>query len=167
MDLALNVFESVKSYYQIARKDLSRNGTTMRKIVCESVSGSAIRNANQLNLLAESLGARRQTLFDMSKMRVLTDENENLVHLVEKIARKPPEGGKIISMEWKIKAGHFYEQENISDVIKGHHCVYKVCFVLTELALQIFGPTCLKAFLERNHDIMNYLTGCHFFKLRI
>ena len=130
VDLALNVLDSIKSYFQIAQTDLSRNGITMKKILLESVSGPEVRNAHQLKLLSEVLGARRKTLFEMSKMRILTEENKKLAQLVEKLCRKPPEGEKIISLEWKLEAGHFYEQDNISDLIKGHHCIYKVCFAI-------------------------------------
>ena len=126
VDLALNVLEAIKSFYQISLADKSRNGVLMRKVVLESVIGPSVRNSRQLKQLADILGARRQTLQEMSQMRVTAEENEKLALLVERIARKAPEGEKIISLEWKIQAGHFYEQDNISDIIKGHHCIYKV-----------------------------------------
>ena len=48
MELALNVLESVRSYYKLAQSDSSRNGITIRKVILESVSGSTVRNAMQL-----------------------------------------------------------------------------------------------------------------------
>ena len=96
----------------------------MRKIVLEAVSGVQTRDNNQLTQLAEFLGARRQFLSDMSRGRILIEENQVLVHLVDRIGRKSPEGEHVISKEWKLRAGYFYEQ--VSDIIKGHHSIYKV-----------------------------------------
>ena len=98
----------------------------MRKILLESVAGSSVRDANQLTQLADYLGARKHSLLDMSKSRIVIEDNEKLAPLVEKLARKQPEGDRIIGMDWKLKAGHFYELDNISDVVKGHHSVFKV-----------------------------------------
>ena len=133
MDLALNVLESLKEYYQIALSDRSRNGVTLRKVVLESVSEAAVRESNQLKQLGEFLGARRHLLVEMSKLRSIIEDKQKLVPLVEKLARKAPEGENIISMEWKLRATCFYEQDNISDVVKGHHAVYKVCFLCLSL----------------------------------
>ena len=124
--MALNVLDSIKDFYQIALKDLSRNGVTIRKIVLESTSGTKVKNSNQLSQLAEILGARRQTLVESSKMRNSEEENQRLKPLVERLGRKPPEGENVISLAWKIKAGRFFEQDNVSDIVKGHHCMYKV-----------------------------------------
>ena len=122
---------SVRDYYQVALKDRSRNGVTMRKIVLESVSGSQIRSSCQLSQVAEVLGARKQTLFESSKMRVSAEEKRELKPLVERLGRKPPEGEKVVSLAWKIEAGQFFEQDSISNIVKGHHCMHKVCFIHT------------------------------------
>ena len=124
--MALNVLDSIKDFYQIALKDLSRNGVTIRKIVLESTSGTKVKNSNQLSQLAEILGARRQTLVESSKMRNSEEENQRLKPLVERLGRKPPEGENVISLAWKIKAGRLFKQDNVSDIVKGHHCMYKV-----------------------------------------
>ena len=96
----MNVLQSLKSYYKIARADPSRNGITMRKIVLEAVSGAQTRDNNQLTQLAEILGARRQFLSDMSRGRILIEENQVLGLLVDRIGRKSPEGENVISKEW-------------------------------------------------------------------
>ena len=124
MELALNVLESVRSYYKLAQSDSSRNGITIRKIILESVSGSAVRNAMQLWQLGDILGARKKTVYECSKVRLSIDEKEEMIPLVEKFARKAPEGESFISQEWKLKGVQFYEMK--SEVIKGHHCMYKV-----------------------------------------
>ena len=96
----------------------------MRKIVLEAVSGAQTRDNNQLTQLAEILGARRQFLSDMARERILIEENQVLAQLIDRIGRKSPEGEHVISKEWKMRAIQFYEQ--VSDIIKGHHSIYKV-----------------------------------------
>ena len=122
--MALNVLESVKDYYKLVQSDMTRNGIVMKKVILESVTGSVIRNACQLSQLADILGARLKTLYETSKVRFLVEENKEMTPLVEKLARKSPEGDKIISREWKLKGFHFYETN--SELIKGYHCMYKV-----------------------------------------
>ena len=68
--------------------------------------------------------ARLKTLYETSKVRFLVEENKEMTPLVEKLARKSPEGDTIISREWKLKGVHFYETN--SEPIKGYHCMYKV-----------------------------------------
>ena len=122
--MALNVLESVKDYYKLVQSDMTRNGIVMKKVILESVTGSVIRNACQLSQLADILGARLKTLYETSKVRFLVEENKEMTPLVEKLARKSPEGDKIISREWNLKGVHFYETN--SELIKGYHCMYKV-----------------------------------------
>ena len=118
------MLESVKDYYKLVQSDMTRNGIVMKKVILESVTGSVIRNACQLSQLADILGARLKTLYETSKVRFLVEENKEMTPLVEKLARKSPEGDKIISREWKLKGVHFYETN--SELIKGYHCMYKV-----------------------------------------
>ena len=126
VQLSLNALDSVRDYYQIALRDTSRNGITTRRVVLESITGAQIRNSNQLCKLAEFLGARRQTLSESSKLRSSAEEKQVLKPLVERLCRKPPDGEKVVSLAWKIAAGQFFEKDNISDIVKGHHCLYKV-----------------------------------------
>ena len=63
-------------------------------------------------------------MYECSKVRLALEKKGELIPLVEKLARKSPEGDNIISTEWKIKAGQFYEL--VSEVVKGHHSTYKV-----------------------------------------
>ena len=102
---------------------MTRNGIITRKIVLESVSGSNIRDANQLSMVADTIGARRKTLHASSAYRIRIEDNEKITPLVEKLARKSPEGDSVISYDWKLKAVNFYEAN--SEIIKGHHSVYK------------------------------------------
>jgi hypothetical protein len=128
LQLILNALESVRDYYQIALKDYSRNGITRRRVILESVSGSHIRKACQLSQLAEFLGARKATLLESSKSRSSAEDQQKLKPLVEMLGRKPPEGERVVSLSWKIKAGQFFEQDSCSDIVKGTHCMYKVCY---------------------------------------
>ena len=104
----------------------------LKKVVLESVCGLEIRDSQQLTLLSEVLGIRKKTMFEMAKQRTLMEENQELAMLVEKLGRKPPEGEKYISPEWKLEAGHFYEDKSV--LVKGHHAIYKVCLNLTDLS---------------------------------
>ena len=122
------MLESVKGYYKLGQSDSTRNGVAVRKIILESVSGTVIRKCGQLSNLANLLGARKKTMYECSKVRLALEEKGELIPLVEKLARKSPEGDKIISTEWKIKAGQFYEQ--VSEIVKGHHSMYKVGFII-------------------------------------
>ena len=122
------MLESVKGYYKLGQSDSTRNGVAVRKIILESVSGTVIRKCGQLSHLANLLGARKKTMYECSKVRLALEEKGELIPLVEKLARKSPEGDKIISTEWKIKAGQFYEQ--VSEIVKGHHSMYKVGFII-------------------------------------
>ena len=124
VELAVNVLKSIRGYYTLGLSDTSRNGVTVRKIILESVSGTVISKNGQLSQLANLLGARKSTVYECSKVRLALEEKGELIPLVEKLARKSPEGDKIISTEWKIKAGQFYEQ--VSEIVKGHHSMYKV-----------------------------------------
>ena len=131
----MNVLESLRSFYKFALGDQSRNGVALRKILLEAVSGVEIRTKNQLTELADILGARRKFMSEMCQARIKSEENQVLSLLVDRIARKAPEGGGIISKEWKMKAGSFYE--GVSDIVKGHHAVYKVIVLVNLLAFSV------------------------------
>ena len=108
--LALNALHCVHDYYQLAMKDSSRDGITRRKVTLECISGCYIREASQLSQLAEFMGARKATLFECSKSRSSAEDEQKLKPLVEMMARKPPEGESIITLDWRIKAGNFRHQ---------------------------------------------------------
>ena len=122
--MALNVFESVKDYYKLVKSDLTRSGVVLKQVILECISGPAVREANQLSQLSEVFCARKKTVYEMSKMRLSMEENQKLVPLVQRLARKSPEGDKIITNEWKLKCVEFYETK--SEIVKGHHSMYKV-----------------------------------------
>ena len=88
------------------------------------LSGPTVRDANQLPQLCEVFCTRKKTLYEMSKLRLSMEENQKLVPLVERLARKSPEDEKIITNEWKLKCVEFYETK--SEIVKGHHSMYKV-----------------------------------------
>ena len=121
----MNVLNSVTSFLEMAKVDRSRNGLAVRKVVLESVCGLEIRNAQQLTVLSQVLGIRKKTMFEMAKQRILTEDNQELAPLMEKLGRKPPEGEKYISPEWKLEAVHFFEEKSV--LVKGRHAIFKVC----------------------------------------
>ena len=132
--MALNVLESVKDYYELVKSDLTRIGVVLKQVILECISGPTVRDANQLSQLSEVFCARKKTVYEMSKLRLSMEENQKLVPLVERLARKSPEGDKIITNEWKLKCVEFYETK--SEIVKGHHSMYKVGskFLLFDLA---------------------------------
>ena len=122
-DLALNILDSLKDYYQFALKDLTWNGIATRKVILESISGSALRENSQLSLAADVIGARKKSLYNASATRKSIEDNFKIIPLVEKLARKPPSGDGFVSDEWKLKAVLFYESK--SELIKGHNNLFK------------------------------------------
>ena len=126
--LAVNTLDSITEFYKLVHRDITRDGTVIKGIILESLCGPAVREAEQLSLLAGVLGARKHTVLDIKNQRVQLEERQEMIPLLEKLARKPPEGDKIMTWDWKLKAGQFYESK--SEIIKGHHCIYKVCFLL-------------------------------------
>jgi hypothetical protein len=120
------MMDSIRDYYQLALADLTRSGISTRRILLESISGYQTRDSHQLSQLAESIGARKQTLLESSRSRTEAEEKKELKQLVLRLGRKPPEGEKYVSLDWVIKAGTFYELETSSDVCKGHNQMHKV-----------------------------------------
>ena len=138
--LSLNMLDSVRDYYQLALADLTRSGISTRRILLESISGYQTRDSHQLSQLAESIGARKQTLLECSRSRSEAEKKKELTQLVERLGRKPPEGEKYVSLDWVIKAGTFYELESSSDVCKGHNQMHKVRnFLCFEYSWNIFS----------------------------
>ena len=53
------------------------------------------------------------------------EDTQKIKPFLERLCRKPPSGDKVISPEWKLAAGKFYELDCVSDIVKGHHQIYK------------------------------------------
>ena len=120
------VLESIKKFYNILKQDHSRNGVVGRKFLLESASGADVCDKNLLSQLSEFMGARKQTVLDCAKSRNKLDDGQKLLPMLSRLQRKTPDGLGIISVEWKIHAVSFYEQDVISDIQKGHNNVHKV-----------------------------------------
>ena len=120
--------QSISDYLGILKQDSSRNGVVAKKCFYESVKGSTIRDNNMLSELADRIGARKGTLLASAKERLKMDDNKELVPFASRLRRKRPEGQKVVSTEWQIRAWEFYESEEISEVVKGHTNVMKVFF---------------------------------------
>ena len=127
--LALNILESIKEYYGMACCDSSRGTTATRKQLLQAVSGRSVRQAHQLSILSESIGARRHTVEKEAENRKLMEEKEEIVPYIEILKRKCPEGTRIVSDHEKFEVVTFYEKDCISDLLKGHNNILKETLV--------------------------------------
>lgn len=125
-DLGKAVLESLRKYYTILQTDLTRQGIVTRKLFLESVTGSDVCSQNLLSSIADYIGARKHSVIESSKHREKIEKNAELTPIIKRLKRKNPEGTKIVSVVWEIKAVAFYESAELSDVCKGHHNVFKV-----------------------------------------
>ena len=105
---------------------MTRNGISCRKFLYESVTGPSVRDENELTEIADFLGARRKTIYESAQVREKLDETQKIKPFMDRLCRKPPSGDTFISPEWKMTAGTFYELDCVSEIIKGHHKLYKV-----------------------------------------
>ena len=125
IQLSIYVLDSLKEYIKLISGDTSRDGILAKKVFYESVTGTAIRNGNLISQLGVNLNARKATLLECAKSRAKLEEDEKLIPILSRLARKPPEGEKIISDEWLVKVARWYTSDSISDIIKGHNNVKK------------------------------------------
>ena len=121
--LSLNVLESLQEYYHMACSETSRSIIATRKQILHATCGKSVRDANQLNQLAETLGARRATVDNESKTRKLIEERKQIVPYLTIHARKSPEGSKYVTEGERLDIIYFYENELVSEVLKGHNNV--------------------------------------------
>ena len=128
ISLALNVLRSIKEYYNLAASGSSRESTATRKQILLAVTGRPVREAKQLNILADEIEARHATVVSEAKKRAELDEQQKLIPYLDVLGRKSPEGARIVTDEEKMKVIDFYESEIVSDVLKGHNNVMKEVF---------------------------------------
>ena len=83
-------------------------------------------SSKNLSELAGFLGVRRKAVTAAANGRSKMVEDKILQPFAERMARKAPVGEKVVTLDWKLKAGEFFESDCISDVIKGHHKLHKV-----------------------------------------
>ena len=125
-DLGKCVIESLKKYYTILKQNSTRDGIISRKLVLESITGSDICDNKFLTQIAESVGARKALVLECSRQRARAENDQKLIPFLSRLERKRPEGEKVISPEWQLKAVALYESEIVSDVCKGYNNVLKV-----------------------------------------
>ena len=119
------------------KRDSSRNGVVARQLLFESLTGSSVRDANLLTELSKKICARQATIWTSAQSRSKIDNVQKLVPFVCRIQRKSPEGQNVISIEWKMKAVGFFELDAVSDVLKGHNNVLKVCCKILDLMFRL------------------------------
>ena len=125
ISLAMNVLDSIQAYYAIASSDSSRSVTATRKQILQSLTGETVRSSNQLNLLSETIGARRSTVENEAKSRQILDERQKIIPYMKLLARKLPGGGRYVTTEENFDVVSFYESDLVSDLLKGHNNVIK------------------------------------------
>ena len=125
VNLALNVLDGISDFYSIVATDGSRTGIIARKLVLQAVSGSKVRDSNQIRMLSKEIGARRMTLFGEVENRKMLEEQQKLLPFLEMLRRKTPHGAGFISETTKIEVINFYESDETSDILKGHNNCHK------------------------------------------
>ena len=118
--------KSLKQYYSILKKDITRNGSVARNHFLDSITGSDVQSSNLLSSLAEFIGSRKKTIWSNAKLRLRLETEHTLIPIATRMQRKSPEGDSYMSTEWKVRGMGFYELESTSEVMKGHHQVFKV-----------------------------------------
>ena len=119
------VLSSIKEYLVLLKSDLSRDGNLVKKLILESVSGQSIRENNLLSQLAEELDVRKATVLNNVDNRIKFETEVKIVPIVSRLQRRSPVGDKFISTKWKLDAYGLYENQLVSDVLKGYHNVKK------------------------------------------
>ena len=120
--------ESLSTYLQIVKLDLSRDGSTVRNLLFESLTGPSVQDQHLLSQLADVIGARKSSVYAGAVRRSKLETEQKLVPIVSRLQRQSPHGQNVISNQWKIEAVGFFETEAISDVLKGHNNVFRVSF---------------------------------------
>ena len=98
-------------------------------MILESCCGEEIVSLNLVKDLATFLGARRGTVMECSRSRIRLQKQSELLPVMERLARKPISGSRKITQEWKLIVAGWYESDTISEVVKGHNNVFKVCVI--------------------------------------
>ena len=130
VDLALNVMDSIATFYSIAAQDESRNGVTSRKVLLQAITGEKVKSANQVELLSEFIGARRQTVSEEGENRKVLEEKQTLMPFLKMQGRKAPHGVRYISEQIRLEVIEFYEKSDISDVMKENISKILSCFFI-------------------------------------
>ena len=128
VELAVSVLSSLRDYLDLIGGDETRDGKVARKMFFESLTGPAIRDGNLISQLASFLSARKNSMLDSAKCRKKLEDSKKLVPFINRLGRKPPEGEKVIPIDWKVKAARWYETDSVSDIIKGHNNIRKEKF---------------------------------------
>ena len=123
--LAQHVLDSIAGFYKIVAKDSSRNGLVAKKILLQAVTGTLDQDCFQTYLLSEKLGARRQTLYSEFENRKILEKQQLLIPFIQMLRRKSPSGSKFVSEQTRYEIIAFYEDEEVSDILKGHNNIYK------------------------------------------
>ena len=126
VELAVKVLSSLRDYYNLIKSDSTRMGVLIKKVLLESCCGEEIKSSNLVKDLSSFLGARRGTVLECFQSRSEMQKVTELKPVVDRLARKSITGNHKISPEWEIKVAGWYETESVSEIVKGHHNIFKV-----------------------------------------
>jgi hypothetical protein len=143
--LALNVLDGIAEFYSIVSKDGSRTGVTARKLILQAVAGSKVRESGQISLVSDTLGARKKSLDREVEKRKELEEQLKLLPFVEMLRRNSPNGSRFITENTKMEVITFNENDDISDILKGHNNILKEIIV---------SETGVKTYFQRSKRVL-------------
>ena len=143
--LTLNIVDSLKEFYGLVSSDKCRTNVVARKIILQAVAGSHIRDNSQLSQTAEAIGARLKSLYTESENRKRLEENVKLQPFVEMLKRKSPQGNRYVSESMELDVIGFYENDKVSDIMKGHNNIFKET---------VISDTGVKTYFQRSKRVL-------------
>ena len=137
--LAEHVLDSIVEFYKILTNDQTRDGIVGRKLILQAIAGGKVRESGENGLLAETIGARRMTLDLENINRTKLEEHQKLLPFKEILKRKSARGSRFISEKEKLEVLDFYENDDVSDILKGHNNIYKELLTSEEGNKSVFN----------------------------
>ena len=140
LQLAEHVMDSVVEFYSILKNDQTRDGIVGRKLVLQALTGSQVRGSGEWYLLADIIGARRKTMDQENLNRIKLEEQQKLLPFCKMLKRKSARGARFISEKEKMDVTvDFYEDDEVSDILKGHNNCYREILISEEGIKSVFN----------------------------
>jgi len=126
VNLAISSLESIKAYHDSLRNDHSRNGAVLRKILYEGLTWQfSVKTENKqdglFRKLCRELNVGHKVLYNAAKSRREASENKSLLVMLK---RNSPSFGRVITSAELLTLTGWWESDDVSTVIKGHHATY-------------------------------------------
>jgi len=130
--VALHLVSSICGYLDNLDGLASRSSVMQRRIVHEACAGPQISENREMNMLAKALNIDKSCLY---RARVTRPEGKESRDLQTMLSRNSPVGGgRIASMEKKLELASWWEDDAVTDIVKGSHAIHK------ERVRGTFGP---------------------------